>query len=68
MRPVRAYATTKPAVARPLSSAGWHATDSRSRLLDTRLVRAELARLRAPRPATAIPLARGNGSTLASRK
>jgi len=35
------------------------------KLIDTRLVRVELARLRAPRAATEIPRARVSGSTIA---
>jgi hypothetical protein len=38
---------------------------ARARLIDTRLVRAELARLRGPSPATAVPKARAIRSTIA---
>jgi hypothetical protein len=51
--------------ARP--SSGWRSLDGRSTLIDTRLVRAELARLRAPRPATEIHAARITRSTLSGR-
>jgi hypothetical protein len=40
---------------------------ARSGLIDTRLVRAELARLRAPRPGTPVYVARAVSSTVSGR-
>jgi hypothetical protein len=42
----------------PVSHEGWAAASCRATLIDTRLVRAELARLRGPRPGTEIHRAR----------
>jgi len=44
---------------------GWRAVSCRARLIDTRLVRVELARLRAPRPGTEVYAARVVRSTVA---
>jgi hypothetical protein len=46
---------------------GLQIAGARSGLIDTRLVRAELVRLRAPRPGTPVYVARAVSSTLAGR-
>jgi len=67
MRPVRSYLAPEEKDARPRRAGGWRPLDARSTLIDTRLVRAEMARLRAPRPATEIHAARIVRSTLTGR-
>jgi hypothetical protein len=68
MRAVRSYSAPETKdLDRVRLAAGWRSLDGRSTLIDTRLVRAELARLRAPRPATEIHTARVTRSTLSGR-
>jgi hypothetical protein len=68
MRAVRSYSAPETKdLNRLRPSTGWHSLDGRSTLIDTRLVRAEFARLRAPRPATEIHAARAMRSTLSGR-
>jgi hypothetical protein len=47
---------------------GWRTAGCRAGLIDTRLVRAELARLRGPRPGTQVYSARVIRSTIAGRR
>jgi hypothetical protein len=67
MRAVRSYVAPEAKEVRLRRASGWRTLDGRSTLIDTRLVRAELARLRAPRPATEIHAARITRSTLTGR-
>jgi hypothetical protein len=67
MRPVRSYVAPEANDVRSRRTGAWRPLDARSTLIDTRLVRAELARLRAPRPATEIHAARITRSTLTGR-
>jgi len=59
---VRSYAIPEPKAARRPVDLGWRPGDSRSSLIDTRLVRVELARLRAPRPLAAVVVTRSSDS------
>jgi hypothetical protein len=67
MRAVRSYVAPEASDVRLRRADGWRPLDARSTLIDTRLVRAELARLRAPRPGTEIHAARITRSTLTGR-
>jgi len=64
---VRSYVAPEATDVRPRRAGAWRPLDARSTLIDTRLVRVELARLRAPRPATEIHAARITRSTLTGR-
>jgi hypothetical protein len=60
---VRSYAIPEPKAAPAPSCLLRHAGDSRCGLIDTRLVRVELARLRAPRATVTVAVAPNTSST-----